>query len=75
MISKYDFEILNEDCMVYVCEVVVVDLFVDMQEQVEGVEMFYVVYGVDGECLVVVKECNLVFVLVWQNVYVFVMVY
>ena len=69
MISKYDFHTPNEDRLVYVREVAVIDLALDMQEQVEGVETLFAVHGADGERLAVVKERNMAFALARQNDY------
>ena len=69
MQSKFDFETPGEDRMVYVREIAVTDLPMDVQAQVEGVETLYAVHGADGERLAVVKERTLAFDLARQNDY------
>lgn len=69
MQSKFDFETPGEDRMVYVREIAVTDLPMDVQAQVEGVETLYAVHGADGERLAVVKERTLAFDLARQHDY------
>ncbi|MGR3838946.1 MAG: DUF1150 family protein [Cognatishimia sp.] len=69
MQSKFDFETPGEDRMVYVREIAVTDLPMDVQAQVEGLETLYAVHGADGERLAVVKERTLAFDLARQHDY------
>ena len=69
MQSKSDFEPPGEDRMVYVREIAVTDLPMDVQAQVEGLETLYAVHGADGERLAVVKERTLAFDLARQHDY------
>ena len=69
MQSKFDFETPGEDRMVYVREIAVTYLPMDVQAQVEGLETLYAVHGADGERLAVVKERTLAFDLARQHDY------
>jgi hypothetical protein len=69
MQSKFDFETPGEDRMVYVREIAVADLPMDVQAEVEGLETLYAVHGADGERLAVVKERTLAFDLARQHDY------
>ncbi|GAA6208339.1 DUF1150 family protein [Cognatishimia sp. WU-CL00825] len=69
MHSKFNFQDLMDDRMVYVTQVDAADLPEDMQEQVEGADTLFAVCATDGQRLAVVKDRQLAFVLARQNDY------
>lgn len=70
MESKFNIDALTHDRMVYIREVDIAELPVDIQEEVAGSEQLFAVHAAsDGERLALVKDRGLVFALARQNDY------
>lgn len=70
MESKFNIDALTHDRMVYIREVDIAELPVDIQEEVAGSEQLFAVHAAsDGERLALVKDRGLAFALARQNDY------
>lgn len=67
MNTKYNFDDLTDNKIVYVRSVAVRDLPEDVRQQAMGAETLYAVHNSDGERLALVKDRRLAFALARQN--------
>jgi len=67
MDTKFDFEEIEAQGIVYVRPVNVDELPEDVQVHAEGLKTIYAVHSVEGERLALVKDRELAYVLARQN--------
>ncbi|MCF3595581.1 DUF1150 domain-containing protein [Rhodobacteraceae bacterium LMO-12] len=67
MHTKYEFQDVQDNRIVYVRKVAVKDLPAEVREQVGGLDSLYAVHRADGEQLALVRDRALAFVLARQN--------
>jgi len=67
MNTKFDFQTMADERIVYVRAVKTEDLPQDLQAQVGGLETLYAVHKADGARLALVKDRGLAFALARQN--------
>ncbi len=67
MHTKYEFQDVQDNRIVYVRKVAVKDLPAEVREQVGGLDSLYAVHRADGEQLALVRDRAFAFVLARQN--------
>jgi len=67
MNTRFDFNAMDDNRIVYVRSVKVADLPRELREQASGIETLYAVHNTDGERLALVRDRRLAFALARQN--------